>query len=628
VTIAPRLAPDTGAHTSWSGPHARLRTIERLRINSAAVLLAAAVSAVLWANLNEASYEGVWRTMLSIELRGAALELDLRHWLNSGLMTFYFFVFGLEARRELDLGEFRERRRVALPVFAALAGMTAAALIYLALNLGDSAAHGWGIAMSTDTAFALGLLALVGPRFPTRLRTFMLTIVVVDDVIALLVITTVYTDHVHTWPLILAVALFAIVVAMRHLRVRRGPAYAVLGAAIWVALVKSGVEPVVVGLAMGLVTYAYPAGRHDLERATAQYRRFREQPTSGYAQSARESLRTAISPNDRLLQLYHPLTSYAVVPLFALANAGIVLDRELLARGLHSPITIGILLGYVIGKPLGILVGSWSVTRISHGRVRPSVGWVAVAGAGTLAGVGFTVSLLVAALAFIGPELEEAKLGILGAAVTASTLTGLLFLATSRLPERLKVRTLLGAGEPIQDLVPNINPERDHIRGPANAAVTIVEYGDFECPYCGQAETVLRQLLREFGDVRYVWRHLPLNDVHPNAELAAEAAEAAAAQGAFWQMHKRLLDETEPLDARIILRHADALQLDTDRMASELVNHTHAQRVAENLDSADRSGVSGTPTFFINGRRHEGPYDLEALSTAVRAAGARSLIAA
>jgi Na+/H+ antiporter NhaA len=628
MSIAPPLAPDVGARTSWTGPHLQLRTIARVRINSAGVLLAAAVSALLWANLNEASYEAVWSTTLSVELHGAAIELDLRHWLNSGLMTFYFFVFGLEARRELDLGELRERSRLALPVLAALAGMIAAALIYLAFNAGDSAARGWGIAMSTDTAFALGLLALVGPRFPTRLRTFMLTIVVVDDVIALLVITTIYTDHVHTWRLILAVALFAIVVAMRHLRVRRGPAYALLGAAIWVALVKSGVEPVVVGLAMGLVTYAYPAGRHELERATAQYRRFREQPTSGYAQSARESLRTAISPNDRLLQLYHPLTSYAVVPLFALANAGIVLDRELLARGMHSPITIGILLGYILGKPVGILAASWTVTRISHGGVRPSVGWGAVAGAGTLAGVGFTVSLLVASLALAGPELEEAKVGILGAAITASIFTGLLFLGASRLSERVKARILLGTGEPINDLVPDVDPERDHIRGPANAAVTIVEYGDFECPYCGQAEPLLRQLLREFGDVRYVWRHLPLNDVHPNAELAAEAAEAAGVQDAFWQMHERLLRESDPLDARTVLRHADALELDTDRIASDLVDRRHANRVAEDVDSADQSGVSGTPTFFINGRRHDGPYDLDALSAAVRAAGARSAIAA
>jgi Na+/H+ antiporter NhaA len=620
---------EIGVRTPWSRHlETPLRAFARTQTSSAAVLLAAAVSALVWANLNEASYEAVWQTTLSVDIDTAGIELDLRHWLNSGLMTFYFFVFGLEARRELDLGELRDRQRLALPLLVGVAGMTTAVLLFLMVNAGSPSAHGWGIAMSTDTAFALGLLALVGPGLPDRVRTFMLTVVVVDDVVALFVIATVYTEHIGAWPLFFAFVLFAAVVAMRRFGVRRGPAYAAIGAAIWVALLKAGVEPVVVGLAMGLVTYAHPAWRPDLERATERYRRFREHPNPASAHLARESLRTAVSPNDRLQQLFHPLTSYAIVPLFALANAGIVLDRELLARGLRSPITLGVLLGYLVGKPVGIFVASWSVARVSRGRVRPSVGWAAVAGVGTLAGLGFTVSLLVAALAFNGPELEEAKLGVLSAAIGASTLAWLVFRGASRLPQPLKADALLGTGIPITDLQPDVDPERDYIRGAANAPVTIVEYGDFECPHCGQAEAVLAQLLGEFGGLRYVWRHLPLSDIHPNAQLAAEAAEAAASQGAFWRMHDRLLDHQDALDARALLRHAKALDLDVDRFAADLYGHTHASRIADDVDSADRSGVAGTPTFFINGRRHDGPNDLETLSAAVRTAGARSMLIA
>ena len=181
--------------------------------------------------------------------------------------------------------------------------------------------------------------------------------------------------------------------------------------------------------------------------------------------------------------------------------------------------------------------------------------------------------------------------------------------------------------EPLVDLYIDVDPERDHIRGPVDAPVTVVEYGDFECPYCGQAEPVVRELLRDFGDVRYVWRHLPLNDVHPHAQLAAEAAEAAADQGAFWEMHDLLLDHQDALRPDDLIGYAEQLGLDVDRFTDDLREHAGAARIAEDVDSADLSGVSGTPTFFINGRRHYGAYDIATLSAAVRAAGARATLA-
>ena len=620
-------APVFSGRTAWArSVQTPLRAFLRTETGGAAVLLAAALVALVWVNVDGSSYDSLWGTTLSIEIGGGGVSLELREWVNSGLMTFFFFVIGLEARREFDLGELRERRRFALPLLAGIGGMAVAVAIYLLFNAGGSSVHGWGVAMSTDTAFALGLLALVGPRFPDRLRAFMLTVVVVDDILALVVIALVYTDEVTVSALLVALGLFGVVLVAKALRVRVGLVYFALGAAIWVALLESGVEPIVVGLAMGLLAYAYPVARSDLERATERFREFREQPTPELARSVRLGLRSAVSPNERLQLLYHPWTSYLIVPLFALANAGIAIDGAFLERALTSPITLGILVGYVVGKPVGILGSAWLLTRLSRGRLRPPVGWAAVAGGGTIAGIGFTVALLVATLAFQGSELEEAKLGILSAALGAALLTWLLFRATALLPHSLRIRALLGTAESLVDLYIDVDPERDHIRGPLEAPVTVVEYGDFECPYCGQAEPVVRELLRDFGDVRYVWRHLPLNDVHPNTQLAAEASEAAADQGAFWEMHDLLLAHQDALRPNDLIGYAEQLGLDVERFTSDLRERVGAARVAEDVDSADLSGVSGTPTFFVNGRRHYGAYDIATLSAAVRAAGARATL--
>jgi Na+/H+ antiporter NhaA len=293
-----------------------LRRFLRTETGGAAVLLAAALTALVWVNVHASSYESLWETMLSIDIGGAGVSLSLREWVNSGLMTFFFFVVGLEARREFDLGELRERRRLALPLLASVGGMAVAVTIYLAFNVGSSSAQGWGVAMSTDTAFALGLLALVGPRFPERLRAFMLTLVVVDDLVALAVIATVYGDTLRVVPLLVAVAFYVAVLLVRGLRFGPGILCFVLGVGAWVALLESGVEPVVIGLAMGLLAYATPAPRSSLERATERFREFREQPTAELAQAARVELRSATSTNERMQQLFHPWTSYVIVPLF------------------------------------------------------------------------------------------------------------------------------------------------------------------------------------------------------------------------------------------------------------------------------------------------------------------------
>jgi Na+/H+ antiporter NhaA len=619
--------PHSSENTDWTWRRETpLSRFLRTESGSAAVLLAATVAALIWANVAGASYQAVWGTELAVRVGGSGVTMQLVGWVNSALMTFLFFVVGLEVRRELDVGELRERRRVVLPVTAGVAGMTVAVLMYVVVNAGESSARGWGVAMSTDTAFALGMLALIGPRFPERLRAFLLTVVVIDDVVALLVIATVYTRQLNVAALLVAVALFAGILLLNRLRVRQGVVYLVVGTATWVALHLSGVDPVVVGLAMGLLTYASPAGREDLERATDRFRDFREQPTPELARSARVGLQQAISPNERLQEAFHPWTSYVIVPLFALANAGISIQGGFLSQAYRSPITLGIIAAYVLGKPVGILAGSWLVARATGGRLRPPVGWAAVAGGGTIAGIGFTVSLLIATLAFSGRDLQEAKLGILTAALGAAGLTWVLFRITAALPPSRRARALLGTAESIVDLADPVHPDRDHVRGPCEAPITLVEYADFECQFCGQAEPIVRELLADFGDIRYVWRHLPLRDVHPHAQFAAEASEAAARQGAFWALHDLLLDHQGALLTSDLVGYAEQLGLDVARFTNDLHRHAGAARVAQDVDSADLSGVSGTPTFFLNGQRHHGAYDIETLSNAVRLARAKVAI--
>jgi Na+/H+ antiporter NhaA len=629
----PAAAEDSEARSLFSGRtiwHKRtaLRAFLSTETGSASVLAGATVVALIWANISVSAYDRVWATRLAVSVGGWGIAMDLHEFVNSGLMALFFLVVGLEARREFDQGELRVRSRLALPVLVGFGGMIVPIGIYLIANAGRPSAHAWGMSMATDTAFALGALALVGRRLPDRVRTYLLTFSVVDDLAGIAIIAIVYSGQIRIAPLLTGIGFLAVVVVIRRQGVRAGPVYALIGIAAWVAFFKSGVDPVVVGLVMGLLSYAYPATRSSLEQASEAFRSFREQPTAELAQSARNVVRIAISPNDRLAQLFHPWSSYVIVPLFALANAGIVLNASFLARAYTSPITLGILFGYLVGKPVGTAGCAWLVTRLSRGQLRPPVGWGAVVGAGAVAGIGFTVSLLIASLALTGVDLAEAKLGILSAALCATGLTWVIFRAVNRLPARPRLRALLGTAEVVTDLVVPVDDGRDHIRGPEKAPVTLVEYGDFECPYCGLAEPSVRELLRDFGDVRYVWRHLPLTDVHPHAQLAAEATEAAAKQGAFWGMHDLLLEHQGALDMRDLVGYAEALGLDTERFAAHLRKHAGAAHVAEDTDSADLSGVSGTPTFFVNGMRHYGAYDIETLSKAVKLALARAKISA
>jgi Na+/H+ antiporter NhaA len=614
-----------GGRTAWARNLATpVRDFLGTETGSALVLVGAVVAALIWANVDFGSYSEVWGTHLSIQLGSHGIANDLRTWVNEGLMTLFFLVVGLEAKREIDLGELREHNRIWYPALAALGGIAGAVGIYLIFNLGGPGGGGWGVAMSTDTALALGVLALAAPTGSTRLRVFLLTLAIFDDLAALLIIIIVYTGSIDTTALAIAVGLFAILGLLRFLPTMRGPLAVLVGLGVWVALYESGIDPVISGLAIGLVTSAYPPSREELDRATNLTREFREQPTAGGAITAQRSLAQTISANERIQFALHPWTSYVIVPLFALANAGIHITGSLLSAAISSSITIGIVAGYVVGKPLGIFLGPWLATRAPVRKIvgggKLTITWPGLLGTGTAGGVGFTVSFLIASLAFTGTALDEAKIGVLAACVI-SPLVALIVFRGARIliPQSKRLDQLRRTAETIIDLDDDVDPERDHIRGDPNGAVTLVEYADFECPFCGRAEPTIRELLdmHHGGGLRYVFRHLPLQDVHPHAQLAAEASEAAAAQGAFWQMHDTLMAHQGELDLDDVRRFAEELELDADRLEDEVRRRVYVGRVSEDVSSADTSGVSGTPTFFINGRRHQGVYDIDALTKAI-----------
>jgi Na+/H+ antiporter NhaA len=625
VAEATVTAPSTGK-TAWArNLAAPIRRFLNAEIVGAAGLAGAAVVALVWANVAYHSYESFWTTRLAISLGSHVLATDLRGWVNEGLMTLFFLVVGLEAKRELDLGELRERSRLAIPVVSALGGMAVAAAVFLAINAGGPGAKGWGAAVSTDTALSLATLAAISRGRAIRLRVLLLTLAVIDDLASLVVIALGYTSHVDVVALGIAVALFGALIALRWAGGSwRTPAAVLVGVGIWLAMFESGVDAVIAGLAIGLITTAYPPTRDDLERSVELTREFREQPTPELAYSAVASLTATISPNERLQYRLLPWTSRVIVPLFALANAGIHIDSHLISRALGSSVTLGIIAAYAIGKPVGIMGAAWLATRPKFGGLRPTVTWPALLSGAAAAGVGFTVSLLVAALAFHGDLLAEAKIGILATVVISPALTWLNGLLIRRLPAEVRARQLGAVAETLVDLAGDVDPERDHIRGRLDAPVTLLEYGDYECPYCGHAAPTINKLLEHLPDeLRYVWRHLPLNDVHTSAQTAAEAAEAAAAQGSFWEMHDRMLGELGALSTADLFRIAADIGLDLDQFSEDLRRRRYASRVAEDVSSADESGVTGTPTFFVNGRRHQGAYDIDALTRAVKAATGR-----
>ncbi|MFE4053699.1 Na+/H+ antiporter NhaA [Streptomyces sp. YIM B13518] len=597
-----------------------VRTYLATEAGSAGLLLAAVVVALGWANSPwSGGYESLWATEASVSLGDAELSMDLKHWVSDGLMALFFFVVGLEVRYEASVGSLAGRRRVLLPAAAGVGGMVVPAVFYLAIAPWGEAAGGWGTVIGTDTAFMLGALAVVGPRFVTQLRVFLLAVTVIDDIVAVSVIGLVYSDTVHPLPLLAALALGAVLAALTPLGAWRAAPYLLVVLALWLATLASGLHASIAGMLGGLLIPAHAPAPEAVDRATRLARAFRQSPRADVGLSARLGLQRAVSVNERLQLMLHPWASYVVVPLFALANAGIDLRGGVLGSALSSRLTWAVVVGLVAGKLLGVWGGARLGTRLRLGRLPQGVGPGHVVGGAVLSGIGFTVSLLIAGLAFDDPALRDrAVVGVLLAAVFATALGWLAFHLAAVL-----------RGETDADL-PRVldrpvDPARDHIVGPVDAPLTLVEYGDFECPYCARATGVTRELRERFGDrFRYVFRHLPLPDVHPHAVLASRAAVAAAAQGRFWQMHDLLYEHQDRLEFEDIAAYAIEIGLDIERFLDDIDDEGTAERVRADAAGAEASGARGTPTFFVGDRRHTGPYDAETLAGELEESEARA----
>lgn len=574
---------------------------------SAGFLLAATVLALVWANIGD-SYAAFWHTPLTVQLGEYSIGLDLKHWVNDALMTLFFFVVGLEVKRELAIGELTDRARAAVPLVAAIAGLALPAALFLFLNPSGEAAGAWGVVVSTDTAFVLGALALVGPKCSARLRVFLLTLAVADDIGALAIIALFYTNDLRMGPLLLGGLGLLLIVQLRRLEVWRGVAYFIVAAGTWVAFYESGVQPTLVGVLIALILPVYPPRRSEVERAGELTRAFRQSPSSDYARAAQLGVLRAVSVNERLLRFYQPYTAFLVVPIFALANAGVVITGQTVADAVGSPLTWGIVLGLVVGKLVGITTATAVFSRLRPRSLPPGLPLSQISGASALAGIGFTISLFIVDLAIDSPILaNDARVGVLTAAVIATVLGWALFrLSDWRHPPSQATGMLL--------LRP-VELGRDHIRGPVDAPLTLVEYGDFECPFCSKATGSISDVRAHFGDsLSYVFRHLPLDEVHPHARFAARASEAADAQGRFWEMHDHLFAHSDALDEDEIFGYAEDLGLDMDRFEKEMRTGEHRLRVEDDELDAETSDVAQTPTFYLGVTgsqltRHSGPLD-------------------
>lgn len=587
----------------------KIRAVGQNRIG-ALLLLLATFAAIVWANVATGSYESFWETHLTVGVGDIQLDFTLHALVNDALMAIFFFTVGLEVRREFAIGELTSWSRAMVPVVAAIAGLALPALLFVFIAQGSGYEHAWGVVISTDTAFLVGALALVGPRVPGRLRVFLLALAVVDDIGALSIIALVYTENFQPLPLLVAAVGLAGVYFTRFLPTGRGPVYATLAIIVWLAFLASGVHPTLAGVAIALLVPVYRPDRRDVEHALELARTFRQSPNSEYARAAANSLRESISINERLQSAYAPYIAYVILPLFALANAGVVLSPEILSGAIASPLTWGIVVGLVVGKMLGVF-GSAAVMKLLRiGEFGPGLTLDRIAGGAALCGIGFTISLFIVDLSISDEQAQnEARVGVLAASVIAFLFATVIF----RISDAVRPD-----GDARQTLARPVDPRRDHVFGPADAPYTIVEYGDFQCGFCLKASGSIQEVHGVLGDrLRYVWRHAPLTQFHPNALAGAEASEAAALQGRFFEFERGLFADQENQRPSDIVRLARDLGLDVERFERDLTSPEVTGRVQDDILDAEAMGITSVPTLFINGRRHTGPYDAQSLIRAL-----------
>ncbi len=423
-----------------------LERFVRWESSSAFLLLGAAVTALVWANVSD-SYTDLWDAHASIQVGPWHLEETLRHWVSDLLMAVFFFVVALEVKREMLFGSLRDRRSALVPAAAALGTMIGAAAVYLAINASGGDPRGWAIPIATDIAFALGVLGVVGRRAPKELRSFMLTLAVVDDLATIIVIAVFFTDDLSFAWLGAAVALLVLIVLARWSGIRSLAVYVPLAAAVWLAVFESGVHATVAGVLLGFLTPAVASRSRDDTAATITEDLIeireddREVSDAALLHTAHDAL-SAVSPLTRLEEALHAYSSYLILPLFALANAGVPLSVSGIGDALTSRVGLGIVLGLVVGAPLGGMLLAYLSVHPGPGRMPENLDWAGIGGVAPLKGIGFTIAIFITTLAFDDPALQNtATLAVLVASLT-SALIGLAVLLT-----RHALRTRSAAGE-------------------------------------------------------------------------------------------------------------------------------------------------------------------------------------
>jgi NhaA family Na+:H+ antiporter len=422
----------------------------RIEASSGLVLLLTAITALVWANSPWSdSYFDFWGTHISVDADILHIDLSLQHWVNDGLMTLFFFLMGLEIKRELVRGELSSPRRALLPAAAALGGMIAPALIYTVFNLGAEGSDGWGVPMATDIAFALGVLSLLSRRIPFSVRVFLLALAIADDIGAIVVIAVFYTAEIDFLALGTAAGLLAAIYVLNRAGVRQVNVFIALGVVLWVAVLESGVHATIAGVLLGLMT---PAGhfynpatfadsaRDMTERYTLALQSGAIEVQQAVLGQIEDLARDTEAPVERLERVLHHWVSFSIVPLFALANAGMEITSDVASNAVSSPVSQGVFVGLLIGKPLGIFLMTFLAVRLKMCDLPNGSSWTDIVGVGILAGIGFTVSLLITGLGFDDPVLvDEAKLSVLSASVIAGV-SGLVFLYVTSRPVKAAVQ--------------------------------------------------------------------------------------------------------------------------------------------------------------------------------------------
>jgi len=415
---------------TWIGSDRRLaRRVGRpvrkfLAIEAAGgvLLIAATIVALIWVNSPwSASYHHLFETEINFQIGGIlTLDLPLEMWINDGLMALFFFVVGLEIKRELVSGELKDPRAAALPAMAALGGMVLPAAIYIAFNIGG-ASHGWGIPMATDIAFAVGIVSLLGSRVPGAMKVFLLTLAIVDDIGAIIVIAVFYTSDLSLGWLAIAAGLLLVVVAMRTARIRYIPAYVFVGLFIWLAVFESGIHATIAGVTLGLLTPALPLKPQASEDQDFVAKAMSGDANASLVRRASFDLNEQVSVAERLAEFLHPYTSFIIIPIFALANAGIEISGDALSTAATSDVTLGVVFGLVVGKLVGISLFTYLGVKSGMSKLPRGANWTHVIGLAAIGGVGFTVSLFVTGLAFDNPLFtDDAKIGIVVASLISA----------------------------------------------------------------------------------------------------------------------------------------------------------------------------------------------------------------